>query len=434
MSEPRSTEVDVSEIRGAGRKKIVLIAKHFGPNAGGEAIKAYQFAAHLRRRGAAVVVITHERAIAAQGGDDLDIEKIVVPDTRLQRIFWRLPPLRGLLDIHFHLAVRRLIRAHVPSSPETVLHYIGPVSPVQPRFFPRGYDIVLGPLTGNISYPPAFRHRMSRKARLADRMHGASQRLLGLVLREKQRAQVILVSGYERTRASLRQAGARDDQMVDVVDSGVGDRIRARHRVSHAGINPNFVCSGRMVDYKGFDLVIRAMSRTDPSIRLDIYGDGEERAALEALAASEGVEERVRFLGWFRNDDLLDALVSYRGYVFPSLAEANGIAMQEAMMMGLPVIATRWGGPEKLADDDAAWYVDPVDADTMIGSIAEAMTCLAHDPERAERLSHNARAIAEARFPWDAVARSWMDAAYGPEFLMPLQSDESAIAPIRAAP
>ena len=434
MSAHRSNTTHGPENRGAKQKKIVLVAKHFGHNAGGEAIKAYQFAAHLRRHGAAVVVITHARALAAQGGDDLDVEKIVVPDTGLQRVFWRVPLLRGLLDTHFHLAVRRLIRAHVPPNPDTVLHYIGPVSPVQPRFFPRGYDVVLGPLTGNISYPPAFRHRMSWRARLSDHIHKASQMLLGWTLREKQRSKVILVSGYERTRASLRAAGARDDQMVDVVDSGVSDRIYARNRASHVGINPRFVCSGRMVDHKGVDLAIRAMARTDPSIRLDIYGDGEKRAALEALAASEGVAERVRFLGWIESDDLLDALANYRGYVFPTLAEANGIVMQEAMMMGLPVIATRWGGPEKLADDDAAWYVDPVDADAMIASIAEAMTCLAHDPERAERLSRNARSIAEARFPWDAVSRSWMDAAYGPEPLVELQSDERETDPIRAAP
>lgn len=279
---------------------------------------------------------------------------LVVPDTSIQKFFWRLPPLRGLLDIYFHLAVRRLIRASIPPDPGTTLHYIGPVSPVAPRFFPKRYDVVLGPLTGNISYPPAFRGRMSRKARLAEHLHGIAQRCLRITLREKQRARVILVSGYERTRASLRLAGAREAQMIDVVDAGVSDRISARPRIVHAGHNPCFVCSGRMVDYKGFDLAIRAVASANPAIRLDIYGDGETRAPIEALAQTLGVADRVRFLGWFGNAALIEALGQYRGYVFPTLAEANGIAMQEAMMLGLPVIATRWGGPAHLADDAAA--------------------------------------------------------------------------------
>lgn len=398
-------------------RTVVLIAKHFGPNAGGEAIKAYQFAAYLRDHGIRPTVITHQRAMESQGGGDLGLDTIVVPDTRLQRLFWRTKPLRGLLDIHFHLAVRNLILKHFRPGPDTVLHYIGPVSPVLPRFFPSGYDIVLGPLTGNIYYPPAFRRRMSFKAKMSERLHGLAQRFLRMTLNEKPRARVILVSGYERTRVSLRLAGAREDQMVDVVDSGVSERLRSRPRIDHAGINPRFVCAGRMVDLKGFDLAIRAVARADPAIHLDVYGDGETRAALEALAQDEGVANRVRFLGWLKNADLLDALPRYRGYVFPTLCEANGIAMQEAMIIGLPVIATRWGGPERLADDASAWYVDPTGETEMIEAIAQAMTTLAHKPEEAERLSRNARATAEGRFSWDAVARSWLEAAYEPGFL-----------------
>ena len=400
-----------------GHKKIVLIAKHFGPNAGGEAIKAYQFAAYLRDRGAAPIVVTHERALTNQGGDDLGLKILAVADTSIQKLLWRLAPLRGLLDVHFHLAARHLIKAHVEPDPSTVLHYIGPVSPVMPRFFPEGYDVVLGPLTGNIYYPPAFRSRMSWKARLSERLHGFAQRILRVTLREKQRARVILVSGYERTRVSLRLAGASEAQMVDVVDSGVSDQISERPRVRHIGINPNFVCSGRMVDLKGFDLAIRALTRTHPTIRLDIFGDGEKRASLESLATAEGVADRVRFLGWQKNTDLIKALEAYRGYVFPTLSEANGIAMQEAMMLGLPVIVTRWGGPERLADDDAAWYIDPTSAEAMIDAIAKAMNHLARDPERAEALSRNARTIADARFTWERVSRSWIDVAYGPDFL-----------------
>jgi len=404
-------------------RTVVLTAKHFGPNAGGEAIKAYQFAAYLRDHGIRPTVITHQRAMESQGGADLDLDMIVVPDTRLQRFFWRNKPLRGLLDIHFHLAVRSLILKHFPPVPDTVLHYIGPVSPVLPRFFPRGYDVVLGPLTGNIFFPPAFRSRMSFSAKLSERLHGLAQRFVRITLNEKRRARVILVSGYERTRISLRLAGAREDQMVDVVDSGVSERTRQHDRIVHSGENFRFLCSGRMDEHKGHDLAIRAVARGDPRLRLDIFGDGSRRTELEALAQFEGVADRVRFLGWVSSHDkLLVEMRNYRGFVFPTLAEANGIAMQEAMMIGLPVIATRWGGPERLADDASAWYVDPTGETEMIDAIAQAMTALAHKPEEAERLSRNARATAEDRFSWDAVARSWLDAAYEPGFMARLNN------------
>jgi glycosyltransferase involved in cell wall biosynthesis len=49
----------------------------------------------------------------------------------------------------------------------------------------------------------------------------------------------------------------------------------------------------------------------------------------------------------------------------------------------------------------------------MIRELARAMDRLATDPDHAERLSQNARAIAEKNFPWKTVARSWMTAGYG---------------------
>lgn len=398
-------------------RHVVVVAKHFGTNFGGEAIKAYQFAQILADHGVELTVVTHQNSIDSGGTAGLDARFLVVADSRTQAWLWRSRILRFLLDPSFHLAARRLVLAEIPggaAASDTVLHYLSPVSPVALRLAPRGYEFVMGPLTGNIYYPPAFRDRMSAGLRAAERLHAIAQRTQRRLYPEKGRARTILVSGYERTRASLRLAGVRDDQMVDVVDAGVSDHIAARPRITHAGVNPRFVCSGRMVDHKGTDLAIRAVAAADAAIELDIYGDGEKRAEHEALATALGVTDRVHFKGWMdSHDDLIDAFGAYRGYVFPSLAEANGIVVQEAMMLGLPVMAARWGGPAMLADDDSAIYL-PVDSeDDLVRALADAMNRLAVDAAFAERLSINARRIAEERYTWDAVADSWLRGAYG---------------------
>jgi glycosyltransferase involved in cell wall biosynthesis len=393
--------------------KIVLISKHFGINSGGEAIKGFQFAKHLKARGFQVTVITHQRALDEQGGGAADVDFLIVPDTRLQDLLWRAR-LELLLDLYFHVAAWLLIRRHVPRSPDVVLHYIAPVSPVTPRFFPRGYRIVLGPLTGNIFYPPAFAGRMTWQWHWASRLHGMAQRLQSVLFPEKRRrVQSVLVSGYERTRESLRLAGVADGQMADVVDAGVSETLYAAPRIVHEGPHSRFAASGRFVDHKGFDLAIRALAATPAEITLEIYGDGEKREELEALVRRLGLRERVRFMGWMPDhEDLLAALRGYRGYVFPSLAEANGIVMQEAMMIGLPVIATRWGGPMHLADEETAIYVDPVSEAQMVAGLAGAMTRLAREPDHAEAISRAARKKAEALYSWDAVSSSWLEAGY----------------------
>lgn len=397
--------------------KIALISKHFGINSGGEAIKGFQFARYLKVRGFQVTVITHQRALDQQGAAEADVDLLIVRETWLQNLLWRAR-LEVLLDVYFHIAARLLIRSHVKRSPDMVLHYIAPVSPVMPRFFPRGYRIVLGPLTGNIFYPPAFAGRMTWQWHLARRLHATAQRLQSVLFPEKRRrVHSILVSGYERTRQSLRMSGVADDQMTDVVDAGVSETLCARPRIVHEGYHPRFAASGRFVDHKGFDLAIRALTQTSDEITLDIYGDGEKRADLAALVQACVLQDRVRFMGWMPDhEDLLEALRGYRGYVFPSLAEANGIVMQEAMMMGLPTIATRWGGPAHLADDRTALYVDPVSEAHMIAELAKAMTRLASDPDHAEQISREARARAEALYSWEAVSSSWLEDGYSKRF------------------
>lgn len=397
-------------------ERVVLISKHFGINSGGEAIKAFQFAEILQEACVDVTIITHQRAIDYQGAGQLDAKFLVVPDTVFQRFLWFVPPLRGILDTYFHLAARKLILKHVDPLDGSTLHYISPVSPITPRFFPRGYDIVLGPLTGNIFYPPALRHRASLKSRLSERLHKLVQRCSGLLFPEKRKARVILVSGYDRTRSSLALAGVKPAQMINVVDSGVSETTFQHSQISHKGRNSRFVCSGRMVDHKGTDLAIRAVAKANSDICLDIYGDGEKRAELEALTERLKLHDRVKFLGWAPNhNDLLHAFMNYRAYLFPTIAEANGIVMQEAMMIGLPVVTVRWGGPAMLADNESAIYIEPESELAIVDGLAEAMNRLSGDAHLATRISTNARQIAMEKYSWPAVSKSWLTAAYTAE-------------------
>jgi glycosyltransferase involved in cell wall biosynthesis len=200
--------------------------------------------------------------------------------------------------------------------------------------------------------------------------------------------------------------------MVDVLDAGLEAGLAALEPARHVGRNPQFVAAGRLVDYKGNDLAIRALAAADPDLTLTIHGEGPMRPVLERLAESLGVAGRVRFAGWLPHGEL-GGLRAYRGLIFPTLAEANGIVMQEAMMLGLPVVTLRWGGPEALADDSSAVYIAPDGPEAVVAGLAAAMNRLAGDPAHAAALGAAARARAEAAFDWDKVAASWA-AHYAP--------------------
>ncbi|WP_334063877.1 glycosyltransferase family 4 protein [Limimaricola cinnabarinus] len=396
--------------------KIVLVSSNAGTEMGGEAIKAHQYFDYLLRQGFDAVLLTHARGRAGLLRDFPAERLVFVEDGPWQKALWRSRIGAPLVSTCFHLLAAREIRARF--DPETaLLHYLCPVSPVEPRFPPRGFEVLMGPFTGNIHYPPAFAAREAPRRRLGAWLHRPAQRLLSRIAPDKRRARHVLVSGYERTRASLGWAGVSPGRMSDVVDSGVSETIAARPRARHAGRCDSFACSGRQVDHKGTDLAIRAVAESREGARLTVYGDGAARPGLEALARDLGVADRVRFAGWRPHDEVLAGIAGARGYVFPSLAEANGIVMQEAMMLGVPVLALRWGGPGRLADEESALYVAPTSERAVIEGLAAGMDRLIREPLLAETISRRARAIAEARFGWETVAASW--AAHYPEAARP---------------
>jgi glycosyltransferase involved in cell wall biosynthesis len=389
--------------------KVVLIAPNAGTRMGGEAIKAYQYFRWLLDHDIDAVLITHGRN-RGELEPRLPADRVLwIEETPLQASLWRSRVLRPLVSVYFHLAAARLARSFDRAT--TLVHYISPISPVALRFPPRGYRVVMGPLNGNLGYPPAFLNRVGRKRRLEEALYGLIQRVGGAVFGDKRKAETVLVSGGERTRAALRLAGVAEGRMVDVLDAGVSMELIGLEPARHEGRNPHFVALGRFDAYKAYDLTIRAVAAADSDIRVTIFGDGYMHDPLQELAASLGVTERVAFPGWLAHEDLPE-LRRYRGFVFPTLAEANGIVIQEAMMLGLPVLTLRWGGPALLADDDSALFIDPDGEDAVVAGLADGMNLLARDPDLAARIGAAARTRAQATFGWDSVAASW--AAYYP--------------------
>jgi len=89
------------------------------------------------------------------------------------------------------------------------------------------------------------------------------------------------------------------------------------------------------------DLLIEACASLPPAgWRLDIYGDGPERAALEQLTAARRLADRIVFHGMVSNDVVRRALVAADCAVLPSRFDGWGMLVNEALAAGTPVICT----------------------------------------------------------------------------------------------
>jgi glycosyltransferase involved in cell wall biosynthesis len=104
--------------------------------------------------------------------------------------------------------------------------------------------------------------------------------------------------------------------------------------------------AGRFVNRKGMDFLIRAAARV-PNAYLWLIGEGKERDALEALAQSEGIAERTRFIGWV--DEPIHYIAASDVYGMTSRHEPLGNVVLAAWQAKVPVVATRSEGP--------SWYI-----------------------------------------------------------------------------
>ncbi len=97
-----------------------------------------------------------------------------------------------------------------------------------------------------------------------------------------------------------------------------------------------YLAGGRLVPYKRLELVVEAFNHL--KLPLKIFGDGRDRATLEAMAAPN-----IEFLGWVDEATRLDLFARCRAFLFPG-AEDFGITPLEAMAAGKPVVAYAAGG------------------------------------------------------------------------------------------
>ncbi|HWJ71448.1 MAG TPA: glycosyltransferase family 4 protein [Sphingobium sp.] len=388
------------------RPRIVLVAPNVSRLMGGEAIKSLHIFQGYRDLGFDVRQVAHARVRAELSRDMPELPVDYVEDGPVQIWLHRLG-LSWLLGFVGSWLLTRRARQLVDETAPWLVHFTAPISPSYPFLPVKGVPVVIGPLNGNLLHPPAFHDRESRAKRIGALLLRPAQ-LANQYLLGGKRGATLFISGGQRTVAALELGGCRRDQMVFTLDSGVHDDLRHAPRLTHAGVNHHFLFVGRLVRYKGCDLAIKAL-KFAPDAILDIAGDGEQRAALEALAVAEGVADRVNFLGYIPSGPaLFDLWRRARGFVFPSLAEANGIVIQEAMMIGLPVVAVNWGGPVELLDAQTGILIEPDDEHSVVQGLAAALRTLAADPALAERLSVAARLEAEHRgFAWSTLLQNW---------------------------
>jgi glycosyltransferase involved in cell wall biosynthesis len=208
-----------------------------------------------------------------------------------------------------------------------------------------------------------------------------------------------------------RKLRVRDDRLF-LLDNGIDlDAYRRRRDPATARgdwipVSPDELlvgAMGRLSAEKGFDLLIRAVSRriaAGDRLRLVIAGEGDERESLERLIGDLGMRDHIRLIGFC--EDVIRFYEAIDLFVLSSLREGLPNVLLEAMAIGVPILSTRVAGvPRLICHDDNGWLVDCGDED----SLADSLGQLAADPETRLRLAKAGRETVETRFSFEERAR-----------------------------
>ena len=178
----------------------------------------------------------------------------------------------------------------------------------------------------------------------------------------------------------------------------------------HPGESGSYVLSiGRLESVKRVDLIVRALAHAPRDVTLIVAGTGTQRASLEALALSLGLDQRVRFLGEVNDDEIIDLYAHALGVIYPPYDEDYGYVTIEAFLAHKPVVTTvDSGGPNEFVIDGVNGWVCPPEP----AALGEAIGGLHAD--RARAIAQGQAGYDRARtITWDGVIDRLVTSANG---------------------
>lgn len=221
---------------------------------------------------------------------------------------------------------------------------------------------------------------------------GARAAVIRLLERRAARAAAVVLGTCSELVDRARACGARDARLAPVATPLASQEVPAGDGKLRAELGvvgrPLLVAVGALGRNRGHGTLLDAAGawrRLDPEPLLMIAGEGPERARLRRRITDEDLP--VVLLG--RRDDVPELLATADVAVLPSRWEGRALFAQEALRLGVPLVATAVGGTPELVGE-AAELVPVGDSVALAAAVARLLS----DPERRERLSEAGRAQA----------------------------------------
>lgn len=400
--------------------KVLLIVESCNPDWSSVPLVGYNFFREISGI-ADVTLVTHSRNKLAllnrhpncaihfiEPGylEDFYYKLITALSTFRGRVVW---PLRHMLQFplyfFFDRSVTKLFASRVQSGEFDIVHVLTPMMPRYPVGlvgFCRNTPLILGPVNGGVPFPQGFKALGKKEFSQLNFLRSIGAHLIPNYKNTYKHADLILAgSSYTRSWI-IKEFGRTANTTLLVYENAVPADFYDRVYDNKPHVSFRLLFVGRLVPYKGADMLLRALSVSTLNAKdfvLDIVGDGPELERLKDLSETLGLSSRVNFAGWISQNETSKYYKNADVFCFPSVREFGGAVVMEAMAFGLPCVVVDNGGIGEYVTAETGYKIAPVGEAFVIDAIAGAVIELMENPDLLRSKSEAAATRAKS-FSW----------------------------------
>jgi glycosyltransferase involved in cell wall biosynthesis len=404
--------------------RVLLIMEQCNPEWASVPLVAYQFFNGISKL-VDVTLVTHERNKQALEKVRGDKEIVYITESHLFAKYyqfissitigkrgtnWPLLHVLGyLIYAEFNNKVHQCFKTQVLKGNYDIVHAITPMMPRYPVAIIKACKdtpFILGPVNGGVPFPKGFGQVARKEFAYLNFLRQLVTLIPGYVETYKQASKILVGSTY--TLNNLKgMFGSENSRIKLFYENGVCEDFFENPIKTKDDKRVNLLFVGRLVPYKGPDIVIEAVSQLSKLIKdkiwLTIVGDGSEKDNLIAQAQQMGVSDIVSFAGWVDQKETLGFYRKADIFCFPSIREFGGAVVLEAMACGLPCIVVDNGGIAEYVTEETGFKIAPSSRENLTQELTNKIQILVENEELRNKMS--AKAIERAQgFAWKQKA------------------------------
>ncbi|MBI6628777.1 glycosyltransferase family 4 protein [Pontibaca salina] len=423
--ETASPSEDAKKTVASKRFKVLVIAEAANPELVSVPLIGWSIAKALRAiADVHVVTQTRNRDAMLRAGWIEDKDFTAINSESVARPLWRIGEVLSMGEgkgwttkqaigaisyAWFERLVWRRFGARIKAGEWDIVHRVTPLTPTQSSFIaPRcnsaGVPFVLGPLNGGVPWPAGFGAERRREREFLSYIRGAYKILPGRAVTLSAAAAILVGSRYTMSEIPKKH----HDRTIYLPENAIDpDRFNARASPGTAGLPLKACFVGRMVPYKGPDMLIEAAAPLlrDGRMVLEMIGDGPMMEDLKTTVLRENVASAVHFHGWLAHREVQDVMVGCDLLTFPSIREFGGGVVLEAMALGVPPLVLDYAGPGELVTSDWGYKLPLGTRAEIVSKLRTALEKQVTDVTDLQRTGDAAHARVAAAFTWSAKAK-----------------------------